>query len=149
MTQTSVQLPITPNEITFHEGDGVLITSTRIVIGGKTYALAHITSVAMSRIPEDRTVGILFIVAGIVLMAIGFGIALLLRGSTAPIIIGAGLVVGLIISIIGIVLAVIAKPSFMARIESSSGEVETIINPDVNHIQKIGRAASDAIIRRG
>ena len=87
--------------------------------------------------------------AGIVLVAIGFGLALLLRGNSAPVVIAAGLVLGLLLSVAGIVVAVLAKQSFMARIEWSSGEVETIINPDVVFIQSIGRAVSDAIARRG
>ena len=113
-------LPITPNDITLFEGKGVLVTSTRIVIGSKTYAMAHITSVGMSRIPADRTAGYLLIVAGIVLVAIGFGLALLLKGNIAPVIIAAGLVLGLLVAIAGIVVAVLAKQSFMARVESSS-----------------------------
>ena len=149
MSQTSVQLTITPNDITLFEGKGVLVTSTRFVIGSKTYAMAHITSVGMSRIPADRTAGYLLIVAGIVLVAIGFGLALLLRGNSAPVIIAAGLVLGVLVSVAGIVVAVLAKQSYMARVESSSGEVETIINPDVVFIQSIGRAVSDAIARRG
>ena len=145
----SVQLPITPNDLTFFEGQGVLVTATRFVVGSKTYAMAHITSVGMSRIPPDRAVGYLLIVAGMVLMAIGLGVALLLRGNAAPLIIAIGLVIGLLVSMAGIVLAVIAKPTFMVRIKTTAGEVETIINPDVIHIQTIGRAISDAIVRRG
>jgi len=141
-----MQLPITPNDITFFEGKGVLVTNTRLLIGSRTYAMAHITSVGMSRIPADRTAGYLLIVAGIVLMAIGFGVALLLRGNVAPVSIATGLVLGLLVSVAGIVLAVLATQAFMARIESSSGEVETIINPDVVFIQSIGRAVSAAIV---
>jgi uncharacterized protein DUF6232 len=149
MTQQAVQVPVTPNDLTFFEGNGVAVTATRLVIGGKTYAMAHITSVRMSRVPADRAAGYLLIIGGIVLMTIGLGVALLLRGNLAPLIVAAGLVIGLLVSVIGIVLAVMAKPTFMVRIEAASGEVETIINPDVTYIQKIGRAVSDAIVRRG
>jgi hypothetical protein len=63
-----------------------------------------------------------------------------------------GGVIGLlgIIGIVGgITLMVRAKPTYVVRIGSASGEANALASKDRDHIQKIVDAMNEAIIKRG
>jgi len=49
----------------------------------------------------------------------------------------------------GIALAVMAKPSYIVRIGSASGEAEGLVSKDKDYIMKIIKAMNEAIIKRG
>jgi len=120
------------SEASYYQDGTVSITNARAVLGGKTYAMANITSVSMATIPANRKPGIVIAIIG-----------LLIAGVTN------GGIIGLLILAAGIVLAVIVKPSYVVRIGSASGEADGLVSPNIEYIQKIVNAVNEAIIKRG
>ncbi len=122
-------------EITFYSDDrGVRITNTRAIVGTTTYSMANITSVSMAVKPANRTPGIVLAVLGLIFLAIPVsGIR----------------VFGVVLLVLGILIAVIVKPTYRVRIGSASGESDAISSKDNKYIQGIVTAMNEAIIKRG
>jgi len=122
-------------EKVYYSDGAITVTSTRAVLGAKTYAMANITSVTLG---ENKTAvgcrgALLFVGA---LFAIG-----LFSGET--IMLG---IFGLIILVVGVVL--MTQKSYVVRIGSASGEANALENKDRSYIKKIVAAVNQAIIER-
>ena len=126
------------SEETFYSRGNIHITNARAVLGGKTYAMANITSVAMAKRPANRTLGIVVALVGIILAACG-GI-----GDTSL-----WIILGVLALLTGIVMAVITKPSYIVRLGSASGESDALSSKDQEYIREIVGAVNEAIVRRG
>lgn len=148
------------SEVTIYQNDGVLITSTRAVLGAKTYAMSNITSVTSVIVPANKTLSILIATFGALMMlccgCYGFynffiGIA----GDSTQYAIGSLLAVaipiilGVLVLAGGIALYTRTKPDYAVVIGSSSGEIKALMSKDKEHIMAIVNAMNDAIIRRG
>jgi hypothetical protein len=127
-------------ETTFYSDGAIRVTNARAVIGGKTYAMANITSVSMGTRPANRNPGIVIAIVGLLIAAC--------TGIMASDGAG-GIVFGILVLVAGIVVAVIAKPSYIVRIGSASGEADALVSKDREYIQKIVNATNEAIIKRG
>ena len=53
-------------EVVYHSSGSVMVTNARLVVEGKTYAMANITSVLMGTIPANRGPGIVLALVGFV-----------------------------------------------------------------------------------
>ncbi len=154
------------SEITFYQDQSVFITNTRAVIGGKTYAMANITSVTVGEIAAKRIPGILIAAIGGpltcccgVLLSAGltsmFAVTLQNQSSSGPAgalgtILNIGfLLVSFLIVVGGVALAIMAKPTYVVKIGSSSGEADALLSKDKEYILKIVNALNDAIVKRG
>jgi hypothetical protein len=129
------------SEVSYYQDGAVSVTNARAVLGGKTYAMANITSVSMAEKPANRTPGIIIAVVGLV-MAACLGAA----GGDSN---ATGLLFGVVIIGVGVAIAVLAKPSYIVKIGSASGEGDGLVSEDREQIQKIVSAMNEAIIKRG
>jgi Family of unknown function (DUF6232) len=143
------------SEITFYQDPNVLITNTRAVIGGKTYAMANITSVTAGQIPPNRLPGILVaIVSPVVCICGAFPAAVVGGGSDRFaafqwIYLVVVQLVALLILVGGVILAVTAKPTYSVKFASSAGETNALLSKDQEYIAKIVNAVNEAIVKRG
>ena len=125
-------------EVIYRDGN-ITVTNTRAILGGKTYAMANVTSVAMGKKAANRAPGIIVtlvgvIVAGCTISGDGFGV---------------GAVIGIMLLVAGIVVAVLVKDKYIVSIGSASGEINALTSPSKEYIMKIVVAINKAIARRG
>lgn len=113
------------------------ISTSRVVIDGKTYALRNITSVKMSVTPAKRGCAIVLLIFGLLMVVI----CLANKGAAG------GAVVGAIILGIGVLAATSAKEQYHVSIASSSAESHALTSKDRSYIEKIVGAVNEAIIR--
>jgi hypothetical protein len=128
-------------EVTYYSDGAITVSSTRAVLGGKTYAMANITSVSMGEKPANRAPAIFIVLLGAmgVLLA---GMGLFDNGS-------AWYAIGGVLMALGIILAVAAKGQYMVRIGSASGEADALVSQSKGHIAEIVDAMNQAIVERG
>jgi len=142
-------------EVTYYSDGAIRITNARAVLGGKSYAMANITSVAMWKRPANRTPGVVIAIVGLLITLCACCPASFTLGSSDSdaaasglLFVGVGLL-GLLGLVAGIVIAAIAKPSYVVRLGSASGETDALVSKDQEYIQKIVNAVNEAIIKRG
>ena len=118
-----------------------MVTNAQLVVQGKTYAMANITSVLLGIIPANRGPGIILAILGLV----GF-----VGCVSSPETRENGLfVVGLLMVIAGVAWALWEKPKYVVRIGSASGETDALVSPDGGYIRGIVQAINQAIVARG
>ena len=118
-------------EKVFYQDSKVSVTLSRYIAANKTYAMRNISSVSIFKMSQSRTMPILLLVFGIILViteVYSFGVTLALIG--------------------GIWLFTI-KDKFSVRISTNAGEANSIVSSDKIYIQKIVDALNEAIIQRG
>lgn len=127
-----------PEQVFFDEA-GVLVTTTRVVIAGQTFALANVTSV---RVTPDMSHAAN--VAGVVMGAGAIlGAATAYLTSALP-----GVMVFCILAgSAGLVGRLFAKR--MVTIASAGSEFKALSSSDGPFIDRVARAISDAIVARG
>lgn len=116
------------NEIVILSDDNVTVTNSRLVIGGTTYAMRNITSVACVKMEPDTTAAWQCTIWGIVLMCVG---------------------IGLVLEIIAIYLFATAKPRYALAVRTSGGEQHALEGSDPDFIQKVAQAINDAMASNG
>lgn len=123
-------------EKTFYQDENVYVSQSRLVVGGKTYAMRNISSVTIYQNQKKNYGSFILILFGIFLAIIG-----------AP----NGKILGVII--IGFGIAIIyfsgTKVDFSVQISSNSGESKALVSEDMEYIQKIVDSVNEAIIYRG
>jgi RNA polymerase subunit RPABC4/transcription elongation factor Spt4 len=120
----------TESEKTFLSTEGATVTNTRIIVPGKTYAMAGITSVRSTVIAPNRGWAILTAIVGIGCLiggAIGWGIFLLAAG---------------------VVWAIALKDTYAVAVNSASGEIQAVVSKDEGYITDIVQAVNEAIVYR-
>jgi hypothetical protein len=134
-------------EPTFYSDDkGVRITSTRLIIPGKTanegpatYAMANITSVKTEKIDPNRQGGIITAIIGVILIVAGIYL------KTSILTVG-----GVVLLVIGLAWAILVKPTYHLKIASASGETDALPpEKDKEYIDRIVMAINEALIKRG
>lgn len=133
----NVPLPQTPpgKEKVYYSDGAITVTSTRAVLGAKTYAMANITSVTLAE--EQKGAG-----CGCVLLGVGILLAIGLF-SAEGFVVG---VIGVVMGIIGLML--MSQKSYIVRIGSASGEANALENSSQEYIRTIVDAVNQAIIDR-
>lgn len=134
----SVTRPVAGREMVYLQNRDVTITDTRAVMGGKTYAMANVTSVAMVKIAPDNSGGCVWGGIGVAVLVVGIA-----AQSFYPILIGA-LIVGA-----AWLIASQKKPKFLVRITAASSESNALWAHDPVYIQTVVDAVNQAIINRG
>ena len=127
------------NEVIYYQGSGVRVTSTRAILGAKTYAMANITSVSASKKSANRAPGVIIALIGLIIA----GFAAASNGG------GCGITIGVVLLIAGIAVTVTAKNKYIVRIGSASGEANALESTNKEHIKKIVGAMNKAIVQRG
>ena len=128
------------SEVNYYQDGTVTITNARAVLGGKTYAMSNITSVAMGAKPANVQPGIVVALIGLAIAACSLS-----AGNSGAV----GVIFGILVLVGGIALAVMAKASYIVRIGSASGETDGLVSNDTEYVQKIVNAVNEAIIKRG
>jgi hypothetical protein len=126
-------------EIGFYCENGVRVTSTRLLVGSTTYAMANITSVRTSVAQPSRKGPLLVILVGLVLLLIA---------ANSHAMAGMAFVSALIIAG-GIFWWTSQKAIYAVRIASSSGESSPITSVNEERIDRIVQAINEAIVHRG
>ena len=130
-------------EVIFYSDErGVRITNTRLIImrrhGSTTYAMANITSVSEAKIPANRAPGLVVAILGVAALVGSY----FLDSDVA-------LICGAIVLGVGILLAVIVRPTYAVRIGSASGETAPIRSKNRQYIHGIVTSMNEAFIKRG
>jgi hypothetical protein len=119
----------------FYQDDAVIVTQSRFVSGGTTYAIRDISFVRKCKISKDILTPIFYIVVGIIFLI--FSLDLFFR------------IAGGICVIIGILWLFLVKQKFSVRINTNKGKEDTIISKDEDLIAKIVYAVNNAVFYRG
>jgi hypothetical protein len=135
-------LPVQPKEEKIYFDNVVAVTTTRVIVGGTTYALRNITSVRMTYTPPRVLGAILLLVFGLIILLTGvFSIH---TNAPAPIgvyLIGGAMVVG------AILMMVTAKTSYHVNLSSAAGEVHALTSKNRAYIEKVVVSINDAIVK--
>ena len=124
-------------EITFFQGENIIVTNARFVVGAQTFAMRGITSVEGVEIPASFVAPVIGILLGLI-MALN-----LFNGG-----IGLG-IIGVLIFAAAICLAIYRKSTFVVVLRTAGGEVTAYQSTDKNYIAQIIRALNEAIISQG
>lgn len=126
-------------ETVLYEDPRVKITNARAVIEGKTYPVANLASVGMSKqSPSGLLPMILFIIGGFMVL---FNLQDIAQN------IG-NLITGAIILGLGFVVVRASKPTYILSLSTSAGEIKALQSDDQAYIQKLTDALNQAIIQR-
>jgi hypothetical protein len=126
--------PLDKEKVYYSDG-AITVTSSRAVLGPKTYAMANITSVSLQANMPGAGCGLVLLLVGLFLMIF------LLSAATAPI----GLI-GLLMLIGGV--AAMKQKTWAVKIGSASGEANALVNKDRAYIEAIVAAVNQAVTRR-
>ena len=137
----------TSEEIAYFASDDVLITNSRAVFGSKTYAMANITSVAMTWTNIDRWLGAIAVALGVAVFVYWLGWqwwpGWLFESSDYFTV-----AVGLILVGGGVLCVVLAKRRYTVQIASASGESEALVSTNGDYVERIVDAVQQAISER-
>ena len=133
-------------EITYYKGFNVLVTNTRAVMGGRTFAMANITSVSTAIKAPNPTVWALGIAFGAI-ATIG-GIVSLFDGSIVPIALGCtGF--GVLAIVTSLLVLKSQKSTYSVTIGTAGGEANALSSENETQVRDIVEAMNRAIIERG
>ena len=121
-------------EEVFYENGDVKVTNARFVVGNQTYAMNGVTSVKNTVIPAKHALGIVLAVVGVLLLLGG----------------GGGVkIFGLVLVIMGGVIAYMVKATHVIVLHSSSGETQALTSTDKTYIGSVIEALNQSLIHRG
>lgn len=133
-------------EVFYLQNDDVTVTSTRILISGKTYALSNVTSVMLAVTPPNKDFALVIGCAGTFFGVAVLGIALLLSFDS-------GKIFGIFVVIVSLAIAFDEarkqKTKYFVRLGSASGESNALWAHDETYIRLIVDAINQAVIERG
>ena len=123
-------------EIVYHEDDNATISSKRAIFKGKTYAIAHITSVSTKTIPANHNPGIIVFLLGLASTLCGLSVDESQTGCLG---------IGIFLLLIGLVVIVTTKSEHVVLIGSMSGNTAVLRSTGKSYINRIVTALNDAI----
>jgi hypothetical protein len=130
-------MPLRDEEMQEHEffrSENVLVSQTRFVTFGQTYAMSGVTSVKASSVSPSRTAPL---VIG------GIGVLCLFGGSTGVLVFGVALLA------IAALIWASQKPEYFVSLSVASGEVRALKSRDPQFVNNVIQALNDCIIARG
>lgn len=136
-------LPAQTQEQRIYFDNVVAVTTTRVIIGGTTYALRNITSVKMTFTPPRVFGAILLLFVGIIIFFIG---EFLSYGGSSPTAIIAYVAAGIIVcgTIFGMSRA---KSTYHVCLASAAGEIHALTSKNRAYIEKVVVSINDAIVK--
>jgi len=131
---------MTNQETVYFQESGVTVTNARAILGNETYVVANITSVSAFETGPNRAIPLIIALVGLIIglcsFSIGFRFSL-------------GVIVGILIIAVAGYVFFTAKPSYVVRIKSASGEADAYMSKDKTLVERIATALNTAIVRRG
>jgi Family of unknown function (DUF6232) len=134
-------LPVQPKEGKIYFDNVVAVTTTRVIVGGTTYALRNITSVSMTFTPP-RVLGlILLLFVGLIIFFVG---EFLSYGGSSPAAVIAFIAAGLIVC--GTIFEMCrAKSTYHVCLASAAGEIHALSSKNRAYIEQIVVSINTAI----
>jgi len=131
-----------PNEETIYSDNAIVVTNMRVIIGGATYALRHITSVKMLFTPPRLVKPILLLIIGLMILLAAF----MPIKENAPAPVGVYVIAGMMI--LGAILWICsAKSMFHVGLSSASGEVHALTSKNKIYIERVVSGINEAIVK--
>lgn len=127
--------------MTFYSGPHAVVTSTRLVVSGTTYAMSQIVSVTAVALPKSP-------------LPIGLGLALVVSGGVVSLFgfPSMALVPGILLFAIGVLLLIvhlrILRQVYAVVTQTSSGSITVLTSDDWGVISGVAGAISHAIVSR-
>jgi hypothetical protein len=135
-------LPTTPTEDTIYSDNTVIVTNTRIIIGGASYALRNVTSVKMLFTPPRLVKPILLLIVGLMILLAAF----MPINENAPAPASVYLISG--IMIVGAIFWICkAKTKYHVGLSSASGEIHALTSTNKHYIEKVIVSINEAIVK--
>jgi hypothetical protein len=132
-------------EQTFYSDSQVHVTNARLIIAGKTYALANITSVEAMKISPSKGGVVWCVILGVIF---GFFGLLLVGDRYSSVAAGFMLLLGGFLFVVAFFVSKGLTPSCALRIASTSGEVDALRDENSSRIERITAAINEAIVSR-
>lgn len=120
-------------EKTFFNKGNVMVSNSRFVVGGQTYAMSNVTSVKSGEIPGSQTIPILIALSAVLFLGLGT----------------AGMIFSLVILAIAFYARSKVEPTYTVILNTSAGENKALSSPDEGYVNAIIRALNEAIVSRG
>lgn len=117
-------------EEVFYQGENVLISNTRMNLGGTTYATANITSVSTYESKPSRKLEVIIGLIGVIVIFNQFLVGLVLIGLAA-------------------LIFYMKKTKYIVKLSSNANEKDALWSTDKDFIYKVVEAINNAIIYRG
>lgn len=125
------------DEKTFYDNNGVLVTNSRLVASGETYAMSGVTSVKNQGEKPSLKGPIVLGVLGLIVVLSS------LNSSVVGIVIGIGLIA------LAVYLWNSKKTVYHVALRTASGESRAYQSTNRDHISDIVKAINDVIVHRG
>jgi hypothetical protein len=135
-------LPIQQKEEIFYSDSTVVVTGTRVIIGGITYALRNITSVSMRFSPPKIFGAVLLLLIGAFILLAAF---LTVHG-TMPAPFGAYVIAPVMI-VGGILWICNLKTKYHVHLSTAAGEIHVLSSWDRAYIEHIVLSINEAIAK--
>lgn len=136
-------LPVQPQEQKIYSDNVVAVTTTRVIIGGATYALRNITSVSMTFTPPRVFGPVLLLFVSIIIFFIGEFLSYGGNSSTGIIaFVAAGIIVcGAIYGMCR------TKSTYHVCLASAAGEVHALSSKNRAYIERVVLSINEAIAK--
>ena len=117
-------------EEVFYQSENVLISNTRMNLGGTTYATANITSVSTYESKPSRKLEVIIGLIGLIIIFNQFFVGLILIGLAA-------------------IIFYMKKTKYIVKLSSTANEKDALWSTDKGFIYQVVEAINNAIIYRG
>jgi hypothetical protein len=135
-------VPVEPSEEIFFSDNSVIVTNMRLVVGGTTYALRNITSVAMLFTPPRLVKPILLLIVGLMILLAAF----MPLNENAPAPIGVYILAGVMIG--GAILWMCStKTNYHVGLSSASGEIHALTSKNKTYVERVVSSINEAIVK--
>lgn len=131
------------SEAVYWSDENATVTSTRIVIGGKTYATAHVSSVQAVVLKPNWRGPVILLVSGVLMCIFTIPFMKTLKDDWMC------AVVPVLAIMTSLVILALQKKRYATRLAVTSGEVDAFMSPNLEYIQSLAAAISQAIVERG
>lgn len=145
-----------PQEVVFYQDVNATVTNARVIIAGRMYPTAQITSVGIAETPVSKVGGWVMIAVGL-LTALCFSLSFIpdavrevriYTGGYFSSLAILGMVIGFALVAGGIVFISLRKPKYLLRIGVSFMESDALLSPDRRYLESIAAAINAALTRR-
>ncbi|MFB2653875.1 DUF6232 family protein [Shewanella seohaensis] len=120
-------------EKTFFNKGNVMVTNSRFVVSGQTYAMSNVTSVKSGEIPGSQALSLIIAVMSVPFFISG----------------GGSIFIGIALLAAAFFAATKVKSTYTVILNTSAGENKALSSKDKGYVSSIIRALNDAIVSRG
>jgi hypothetical protein len=134
-------LPASSEERVIYRDNLVAVTTTRVIVGGATYALRNVTSVAMTYTPPQRALPLLMLIIGLFFLALSWIFSEKQQTPVFGYIFLGAWIAGAILWMAMI------KTQFHVNLSSASGEIHAITSKEKSYVECVVVSINEAIAK--